>query len=175
MLRRALALLTAALTAASASIDLAACGDKFLRAGRSSRTKGYATVYPSSILIYAPRATTEGLEEMESMLKRAGHTSVSARSDAQLRARLAGAKYDLVLANYSDSRTVQTALDALSLDIGLVPILDKRSQERAPEAEKQYHCVIKLETMTKDEALEEIDHFVELRRKRTNASANRSQ
>jgi len=40
------------------SADLSACGDKFLRVGRSARFKGYAAVHPASILIYKSLTST---------------------------------------------------------------------------------------------------------------------
>jgi hypothetical protein len=44
-------------TLTAASVDLGACGDKFLRVGRSARFRRYAAVHPASILIYKLGAT----------------------------------------------------------------------------------------------------------------------
>ena len=66
---------------ASASADLCACGDKFLRIGRSARFRGYAAVHPSSILIYKPaNSTPAGIKEFEALLKRAGHKPLSSKN-----------------------------------------------------------------------------------------------
>ena len=51
---------------AAGSVDLGACGDKFLRVGRSARFRRYAAVYPASILIYKPvDATPAGMKEIK--------------------------------------------------------------------------------------------------------------
>ena len=77
MLRRSIATGIVALGLLSASgADLSACGDKFLRAGRSARQKNYAAAYPASILILkSATSTPEGLEYWRKILKQAGHAT----------------------------------------------------------------------------------------------------
>src|SRR5687767_4286680 len=114
MLRRLLVVVTAVTVAASASADLSACGDKFVRAGRSQRTKGYASLHPASILIYKPDATAKGLKAFESLLKKAGHKPTALQDSAALAQTLASAKYDLVIADYKDLQFVRTGFSSAS-------------------------------------------------------------
>src|SRR5205823_7518860 len=86
-------------TLTAASIDLGACGDKFLRVGRSSRFRRYAAVHPATILIYKPlHATTAGIDELKALLKQAGHKPVAVDNGASIVDALAGADYDVVIA-----------------------------------------------------------------------------
>ena len=157
---------------ASGSADLSACGDKFLRIGRSARFRGYAAVHPSSILIYTPaNATPAGMKEFEALLKRAGHKPVVVENGAGLSQAFAAAKYDVVIASYNDRGKINEELQSVPSQPGLLPILNKPTKAVAAEAEKEYHCLIKLHTMSKYDALAEIDHLVELRLKGTTVPA----
>lgn len=171
MFRRGLVVFTMAAVAGSASADLNACGDKFLRAGRSARTKGYAAVHPASILIYKPNATARGLQEFESLLKRAGHKPVALKDASLLSQALTSAKYDVVIADYADATAIKGQFRAGSAEPGLLPILSNPSKAQEAEAAKHYHCVLKPEKMTKYEALDEIDHVMALRRKGSTPAA----
>ena len=154
----------AALMFAAGVADLSACGDKFLRVGRSARFRGYAAVHPSSILVYRPaKSTSAGIREFEALLKRAGHKPVVVERGADLSQALAAAQYDVVIADYADSAQVNTNLQSVSSKPSLLPILDKPTKAVAIQAEKEYHCLIKLHAMTKYDALEEIDHLVGMR------------
>ena len=61
MPRRLCVIILTIVTGAAACADAFACGDKFLRVGRSARFRAYASVHPSSILVYAPRWTRHGI------------------------------------------------------------------------------------------------------------------
>lgn len=145
--------------------DLDACGDKFLRAGRSTRTKGYAAVYPASILIYKPTATPKGLKDFEALLKKAGHKPVALRSESALTEALSSAKYDLVIADYTDRALLKEHFRAASAEPGFLPILHKPSKTQEAEVAKEFPHLLKPEKMTKYDALDEIDHVMESRRK----------
>jgi len=171
MLRRVFVIAVVASALASSSTDLSACGDKFLRIGRSARFRGYAAVHPSSILIYTPgNSTPAGIKEFEALLKRAGHKPVVVENGADLSQAFAAAKYDVVIADYADTGKVKEKLQSVPSKPGLLPILDKPTKAVVVEAEKEYHCLIKPHAMSKYDALAEIDHLVELRLK-GNASA----
>jgi hypothetical protein len=163
-MRRHLLFLTV-LTAALSVADLSACGDKFLRAGRSARTKGYAAVYPASILIYKPTATPKGLKEFETLLKKAGHRPVALTDVSALTAAVSSAKYDLVIADYSDRALVKEHFRAVSAEPGFLPILHNPTKAQEAEVAKQFPHLLKPEKMTKYDALDEIDHVMESRRK----------
>ena len=157
---------------ASASADLGACGDKFLRIGRSARFRGYAAVHPSSILIYTPAsATPDGIKEFETLLMRAGHKPVVVKNGSPLSPAFTTAKFDVVIADFADTGRIKEELQSVPSQPGLLPILNKPTKAVAAEAEKEYHCLIKLHTMNKYDALAEIDHLVELRLKGTTTPA----
>jgi hypothetical protein len=171
MLRRLLVVGTVAAVVGSASADLGACGDKFVRAGRSARAKGYAAIHPASILIYKPNATAKGLKEFESLLRKAGHKPFALKDAAGLAQTLSSAKYDVIIADYADTTTIKEQFLSASAEAGLLPILHNPTKAQEAEVGKQYHCVLKPEKMTKYDALEEIDHLMQLRLKRTTVAA----
>ena len=172
MLRRLLVFGVVTAAFASASADLGACGDKFLRIGRSARYRGYAAVHPSSILIYTPAGSTPaGIKEFEALLMRAGHKPVVVKNGSPLSSAFTASKFDVVIAAFADTGKIKEELQSVASQPGLLPILDKPTKAVAAEAEKEYHCLIKLHTMNKYDALAEIDHLVELRLKGSSAPA----
>jgi hypothetical protein len=158
-------------TFAASPVDLGACGDKFLRVGRSARFRRYAAVYPASILIYTPaNATASGMKEFETLLKRAGHKPVTVASGTSIPGALAAAQYDLVIADYADASHIKIDLQSASSKPELLPILYKPTKVIEAEAEKQYACLIKPASMTKYDALAEIDRLMQLKRKSASTS-----
>ena len=162
--------LVGVLAAVTAVADLNACGDKFLRAGRSTRTKGYAAVYPASILIYKPSGTAKGLNEFAALLKKAGHKPVALRTESALTNALSSAKYDVVIADYSDAGMLREHLRSASANPGFLPILHKPTKAQEDEVSKEFPHLLKPEKMTKYDALDEIDHLMESLRKVTPAT-----
>ena len=157
------------LAATIAVADLNACGDTFLRAGRSTRTKGYAAVYPAAILIYKPTAKPKGLKEFATLLKKAGHKPVALTTQAALTEALSSAKYDVVIADYADAAMLKERFRSASADPGFLPILHKPTEAQENEVSKEFPHLLKPEKMTKYDALDEIDHLMESRRKATPA------
>jgi hypothetical protein len=171
MLRHLLVVAVVATTLASGAADLSACGDKFLRIGRSERFRGYAAVHPSSILIYTPtNSTPAGIKDFEALLKRAGHKTLAVENGARLSQVFAAARYDVVIADYADTGKIKDELQSVAMKPGLLPILYKPTKAVAAEAEKEYHSFIKPDAMSKHEALAEIDRLMELRLKGTAAA-----
>jgi hypothetical protein len=147
-----------------ASVDLGACGDKFLRVGRSARFRRYAAVHPAAILIYKPaHATRAGIEELKTLLTQAGHRPEAVDSGASLANTLAAARYDLVIADYADAVLIRNAVVTAPSRPEILPILYKPSKAVQAEAERQYACLIKPHEMTKFDALAEIDRLMQLK------------
>ena len=164
MLRRLSVLATLAVMVTSGAVDLSACGDKFLRVGRSARFRGYAAVHPASILIYSPgNATPAGIQALEALLKRAGHSVLAVQHGTPLPQTFAGAPYDLVIADYADAVKVKEQLESVPSRPAVLPILYKPTKTDAAEAEKAYPFLLKPQAMSKAEALSEIDHLMMLR------------
>jgi hypothetical protein len=157
--------LLALVTSASTYKDVFACGDKFLRVGRSARFRGYASIHPSSVLVYAPRWTHLGITQFEQMLKHGGHTPVTVTTSSAMSQALAVGKYDVVVTSYADAALVGKELDALPSRPALLPLLYKATKSEATEANARYRCLLRPEKMTPFEALEEIDKLVDLRLK----------
>ena len=174
MLQRTFIVVVMAATMASGTADLSACGDKFLRLGRSARFRGYAAVHPATILIYKPvNSTPSGIREFEALLRRAGHRPLAVENGSALSQALAAAEYDVVIADYGDAGKIRQELQSAASKPGLLPILYKPTRAVAAEAEKEYHYLIKPHAMDKHDALAEIDHLMDLRLKGTAAAAAR--
>jgi hypothetical protein len=173
--RRTCAIVVVAVVLAAASADLYACGDKFLRVGRSARFRRYAAVHPIAILIYAPAdSTPAGIKEFEAILNHAGHRTVALPNGADIWQALASAPYDLVIAGYGDSGRIRDGLRSVPSHPGLLPILYKPTQAVAEQAEHDYICLIKPHAMTKYDALAEIDRVMQLRLEHGTAAASHS-
>jgi len=150
--------------AAVGTVELGACGDKFLRMGRSARLRGYAAVHPASILIYTPaRATPSSIRQFETLLKRAGHQPRAVPHGTDLGVAIADASYDVIIAAFADTRQVEAVLQSLPVRPNVLPILHKPTADVAAAAAATYHCKLEPDAMTKHEALAEIDHLMERR------------
>src|SRR5882724_12160105 len=115
MLRRLLVVGIVAAAFGSTSADLRACGDKFLRIGRSARYRGYAAVHPSSILVYTPASSTPaGIKEFEALLKRAGHRPVVVENGSPLSQVFTTAKFDVVIADFIDTGKIKAELQSVA-------------------------------------------------------------
>jgi len=148
---------------AVASYDLEACGDKFLRVGRSARGRRYAALHPSSILVYKPvGATPKGINEFEAMLKQAGHTPRVVDRDANLIQVFAAGRYDVLIVGYSDASRVRKELMSLPTPPVILPILLDVTKAVEAEARKEFQCLIRPNAMTKHDALAEIDRAIDL-------------
>jgi len=157
-------LLVTVVVTVAASADLDACGDKFLRVGRSARFRRYAAVHPASILIYTPaNSTPAGMKEFEAVLKRAGHKPVSVGRGVDISSALDTARFDVVIADYADAATINHHAQATASKPAVLPILYKASKSAQTEAERQYACLIRPEAMTKYDALAEIDRLLQRR------------
>jgi hypothetical protein len=148
----------------SPSIDLIACGDKFLRVGRSARFARYAAVYPAGILIYRPvNSTRAGIDELTALLKRAGHKPVVLDRTASVSAALSASPYDVVIADYMDADRLKADLQSAASKAALLPILNQLSKDIESAAARQYPFLIKPHVMNRYDALAEIDRLMESR------------
>lgn len=81
--------------------SLAACGDKFLAAGRGPRfARVYAAIYPGRLLLYAPaNGELAAMKGLDKGLQRAGHQVIIARDLATLSRALQDRAVDIVVAD----------------------------------------------------------------------------
>src|SRR5262245_64877784 len=100
MRRPAIAVVATAIALFCISVDLGACGDKFLRVGRSARLKGYASIHPATILLYKmAKPNKKGLKDFETQLKKAGHKLVFVDHGAPLAPVVSRTHFDLIIAD----------------------------------------------------------------------------
>ena len=163
MHRRLCVLILTVVTSASWGVDVFACGDKFLRVGRSPRFRAYASVHPSSILIYAPRWKPRGVADFEQMLKRAGHKPVTVTTPAAMSQAFVGGRYQVVITSSSDTGAVRKEIDALPSGPAVLPLMYKATDAEVAEAAATYRCVLRPDKMTAFEALAEIDRHISVR------------
>lgn len=78
---------------------IAACGDKFLGAGRGPRfARVYAAIYPGRLLMYAPpKGELANLKGLDKALRRAGHQVMVAKDLATFTRALQDRAVDIVL------------------------------------------------------------------------------
>jgi hypothetical protein len=164
---RRLGIVFALAVAASQIVDLDACGDKFLRAGRSSRMSKYAAMYRATILLYpSPTAKPQVVTEWQKMLKDAGHHPfVVARSTA-LSTVVGAREYDLVITDYGSAARVRSEVASASSKAGVLPVLGDSSKTSTSRAEAEFEHFIHPD-MTPRETLAEIDHVMEVRLRKT--------
>jgi len=160
---RRLGIVVALAVVASQIADLDACGDKFLRAGRSARMSKYAAMYRATILLYpSPTARPQVVSQWQKMLKDAGHDPHVVARSVDLSAVVASRQYDLVITDYGSAARVRSEVTAAASKAGVLPVLGDSSQTTTTRAEAEFEHVINT-NMTQRETLAEIDHVMEVR------------
>lgn len=153
------------------SVDLGACGDKFLRPGRSGKWQHYAAMHPATILLYrSSTAKPEVLKAWQTMLKKAGHKSHVVGSRDDFARTVAAVQYDVVIADYSDAAKLTALLEFVPSKPGVLPFLNKPSQALVDEVKRDYQQLLSAR-MDQHETLVTIDALMELRQKATLTAA----
>jgi hypothetical protein len=115
-------------------VDMLACGDKFLIAGRGTRYQRPKDARAASVLIYADPASAVAASlkkaRVESLLKLEGHRTTKVQTFQELSTILAGGRYDVILTADSDSANVQHLLQA-SPDAAIVLAVDDLVKDRS--------------------------------------------
>ena len=162
MVRRVSIFVCMTALASTAWVDLHACGDKFLRIGRSARPNAYAAVHRASILLYVPVAKPSDVKEYESFLKRAGHRPLPVRDMKELSDALADGKYDIVITPLVQAAQLRDIADSARSKPDLVPIVPKTTKTELAEIGRQYPHTLEAGG-TRVDTLAEIDRVMELR------------
>src|SRR3954464_15320521 len=150
---------------ASAYTDVHACGDKFLRVGRSARFRRYASVHPSAILLYAPQWTGHGVNDFEEILRRAGHRPLTVTTASALADALKTSAYQVIITSYGDAPRVKSALRDANAPSAVLPVIYKAPRAEEQEAAAAYTCLLRPEKMTQFDALEMIDRLLDSQKK----------
>ena len=162
--RRAyLVIAVAVATFVAGTVDLNACGDKFLRIGRSPRYRAYAAVYPTAILIYVPASSTAAaVKAYEEMLARAGHRPQAVWTLQAFTEALGTEKYGIVIAGLSDASRLRDHVSTRPVKPAVLPIVHRPSKSQRALIERDFQHVLEAE-WTKYETLAELDHVIEIR------------
>src|SRR6185295_6361243 len=142
-----------------------ACGDKFLRMGRTLRLSRAA--HPASILIYMRRdsvvpAAAKDLK-LSTTLKQAGHRIRSVEREDEMAAELKSGTYDIVVADAGSGAAIQQ-MRTENPKPRFLPLFNRPTKQQLAEAEKQYHCFLAAPGKPAV-VLAEIDHVMVERRK----------
>jgi len=136
-----------------------ACGDKFLIVGRGIRyDRAYAAIHPGSILIYRnrnfedPKAGTE----LESALRKAGHTVQTVDDVTKLDSTLKNGRFDLVVLNLADTPLLEQQIVSSPSSPAVLPIIYNRTGTELTAASQKYDCILKA-TGKKSDVLTVVD------------------
>ena len=144
------------------AVDLAACGDKFLRIGRSPRHT-YAAVHRASILLYVPKADASRVKNYEKALKSAGHKPLAVRDLDTLSSALARNKYDIVITSLAEATRLREITATAATQPSLLPVVSEKDLKTArAEIKRQFEHHLE-DGATAVEVFKEIDHVMELR------------
>lgn len=105
---------------------LAACGDKFLGAGRGPRfAKVYAAIYPGRLLMYAPaKGELAGMQGQgfDKALRRAGHEVLVVKDLATLTRTLQDRPVDIVLADTQHMTEAGSVAGEIAIKPSVLPV-----------------------------------------------------
>lgn len=147
-----------------AATDLQACGDKYSRVGASSRLKGYRPLYPTSVLVFSPAGAKKAdVDGFKKFLLKTGYTPTFVAHGSDVARSIANGKYELLVVHYDDASIVRSVAAGIPGAPSIVTILPEKSKKLEPEARKTNEHVITPHSMSKWDALEELDRVMAAR------------
>ena len=154
------------LLAAAAAGPAAACGDKFLVAGRGARFQR-AGQRAMSVVVYAPASSSLaagrfGKTSVEAVLTKGGYRPATAASPEQLSDALRNGKGDIVLADAADAKAVVSAAPNGAPRPTVVPVLGNATRQDVAEARKEWGVALR-SPASSDALLDAVDAAAELR------------
>lgn len=156
----------AATCAVLASVDVSACGDKYIRLA-ARLGAAYTAEQAATVLIYMPpesavpaAARKIGLHDS---LKRAGHKVYAISRAEDLDAALKVRQYDIVIADAAVTDAIAPALQLARGRPSLVPVFHTQTKQQHEDARKQLRCLISSRERAYY-AVAEIDHVMKLRK-----------
>jgi hypothetical protein len=150
------------------SWPVSACGDKLLILGRGVRYQIDTADYPARILLYV-NPDSLGSEpfkdtQLQLIVEKAGHRLKSVKSKDELGALLKTGRYDLVLADFNETPTVETIVESTSSQTTVLPWVYNGTQAEKSKAEKRYHLFLKAPASV-EQFLSTVDRTMERRAK----------
>lgn len=102
----------------------AACGDKFLGAGRGPRfSKVYAAIYPGRLVLYAPaKGELAGMNGLDKALRRAGHQVTIAKDLVTLTKALQERPTDIVLVENAHAIQIGGVASEIAAKPSVLPV-----------------------------------------------------
>lgn len=150
----------------SASVDLTACGDKYLRLA-NRLGPAYTAERQATVLLYTPSdsAAHAGARRLglKGTLERAGHRVYAVEADADLEVTLQTRVYDVIIADTASAGVIGEKLARAAGKPTLLPILHNAPKREVEMARKQQGCLISSRE-TAVYAAAEVDHVMELRK-----------
>ena len=148
------------------SVDLAACGDKYIRlAGRLG--PAYPAEHRATVLIFMPPESSVPAAAakigLKTTLETAGHRVHTIERDADLETTLSRRTYDVVIADGASAADVKRRLADARGRPTVVPIFHKETRREIEAARKRLGCLISSRERAYH-APAEIDHVMELRK-----------
>lgn len=138
------------------TVHLDACGDKFLRVGRSMKVRRYSPVHHGSILIYA---NPDAVRDFRAFLERFGHTSTAVGDARRFADALATGKYEVAVVPANELSRLAGELRNSPSKPEILQVFDD-AQRRQPHV-----CALHSKSSGYD-ALAEIDHLLDGRLQR---------
>jgi hypothetical protein len=156
----------------SATRVVSACGDKALTVGRGLRyNRAYAAIHPGTVLLYSRSGAAAFGPQLDSQLKRAGHTVIVVSAAPALREALKSTAVDVILASLSDAEAVEVDAAVASSHPSLVCV--KAVNETAPvQPDLKRACRLKASDQP-NKFLTEIDEVMKARVEASRKSASR--
>lgn len=168
-LRIPLAVVSMIAMLASNTIDVRACGDKFLRLGRSMRQRAYASVHPTAILVFVPaKAKASDLKDFESTLKRAGHRPTLVGDLDTFSAAVATGRFEIVISALADAPRLKAHVASAPSPPQFLPIVPKAPRDIREQVDREYPFSLK-EYAPRQNALAVIDDAIDARLARVRA------
>jgi hypothetical protein len=88
------------------SFEAAACGDSLYRVGKGVSYRAYFAPLPGNVLVYGVGAA--GARQLANALQQSGHGVRFVENEDELSSALAESDYDVVIATYSQHKTIES-------------------------------------------------------------------
>ena len=143
-----------------------ACGDKLMLV-MGSRLSQIRPLHPASILAYpghSPSASLIRGLQSQPAFRKAGHHIQLVEDSAGLDSALKAGKYDVVVTDVANANEMSQHASLAPSKPVVLPVAFKASKEQQSEAQKRYHCLLKVPGNAEN-YLEAIDHAMEVKLK----------
>jgi ABC-type amino acid transport substrate-binding protein len=124
-------------------------------------------LHRAAILAYPGKSASAAVIrsfQSQPAFKKVGHQFQLVEDASGINDALKAGKYDVVLVDVADANGLSQQVASAASKPVLLPVAFKASKEEQSEAQKKYHCLLKVPGSS-DNYLEAIDHAIELKLK----------